>query len=194
MHPLALARLVISFLCAPLVALSLCLVASYGAFARITGAVLRAESRLAILVRVAAMQADYGKAVAVSTDRECQGERELAWLVEAAKASDGFPLDPARLCKLAVRSHYDEDARIMSVQARTGASCDTFRASLKSLVSALPGGREFTSISQDGMRTELSSVFVRQARQYYLVKDYSVLCSEAGYSVRFPVRGFFSKP
>ncbi|WNJ88492.1 hypothetical protein [Bosea sp. 685] len=191
MHPLDFARSLSSPFLASLFGLGLCFVTPGGALAKSSGPAIEARISLIKLVRIAAMQADYGQPVEAHTDRRCQDEMAAAWVAEATKSAGGFPIDSQRLCRLADETYADKDSRIIIVQARSGASCEIFKLSLDKFTLKSQGNVEFKTISTHSINTERSLNLMKRAGRYYRINDHSVDCSDGKYSVRFPRRAFY---
>lgn len=173
-----------------MICFAILVVSSEGASAKSSGPALRARASLSTLVRLAAMQADYGQAVVASTDRNCRNDNDLVWITEAALASDGFPLDPQRLCLLPTETHVDGNTRTITVQARSGSSCENFQSSLKRFISknkSIP----YLIMTSDSIRIQDSGIDVSQAANFYRLKRPAIACTGTSYSVTFERRGFF---
>lgn len=173
-----------------MICFAILVVSSEGASAKSSGPALRARASLSTLVRLAAMQADYGQAVVAYTDRNCRNDNDLVWIAEAARASDGFPLDPQRLCLLPAETRSDENAVTITVRARANPSCENFKSSLNRFISknaSIP----FSILTYDSIKIQTSDTRINSAAKFYRLRSPAIACNGTAYSVTFERRGFF---
>lgn len=190
MHPIDFTRSLSSPFLALLFGLGLCFVTPERALAA-DGPRMGARASLAKLVRIAAMEADYGQPVEAYTDRRCHDEMAAAWVAETAKSVGVFPIDSQRLCRIANEIYSDKDSITIVVRSRTDASCEKFKLSLNRFIINTQGNAEFKVVSTHSLNKEYPLNLVKRASRYYQVRNHSIDCSDSKYSVKFPRRAFY---